>query len=147
MSFKLYQNVPVYENYKGFSDKPSYNHPIIVYSVYLKNSSIGWNQAPRNDKSNNQIILNKHTGIKPWSPKLWILLAKTEWAFLLHFSGHYYCQRAQKKTTKSCIWWHLDHGQYLVNFYWLIISEIDRCKKVCLVCVSRTLQGHQWKSN
>ena len=32
MSFKLYQNVPVYKNYKGFSDKPSYNHPIIIYS-------------------------------------------------------------------------------------------------------------------
>ena len=49
----------------------------------------------------------------------------------------------QEKTTKSCIWWHLANGQYHVNLYWLIISEIDRCKKVCLVCVSRTLQGHQ----
>ena len=30
MSFKFYQNVPIYKNYKGFSDKPSYNCPIII---------------------------------------------------------------------------------------------------------------------
>ena len=35
MSFIFYQNVPVYENYKGFSDKPSYNRPIIIYSEFL----------------------------------------------------------------------------------------------------------------
>ena len=33
VSFKFYQNVPVYKNYKWFSDKPSCNHPIIIYSV------------------------------------------------------------------------------------------------------------------
>ena len=32
---KFYQNFPVYKNYKGFSDKPSYNRPIIIYSVEL----------------------------------------------------------------------------------------------------------------
>ena len=35
MSFKFYQNVPVYKNYKEFSDKPSYNRPIIIYSAWV----------------------------------------------------------------------------------------------------------------
>ena len=30
MSFNFYQNVPVYENYKGFSDKLSYNRPTSI---------------------------------------------------------------------------------------------------------------------
>ena len=39
MSFKFYQNFPVYTNYKGFSDKLSYNCPIINYSVEAKSFS------------------------------------------------------------------------------------------------------------
>ena len=65
-------------------------------------------------------------------------------------SLHLFCdcfQWTQEKTTKSCIWWHLDNRQYLVNLYWLIISEIvGRCKKVCLVSVTCTLQGHPRQS-
>ena len=30
---KIISNFPVYKNYKGFSDKLSYNCPIIIYSV------------------------------------------------------------------------------------------------------------------
>ena len=36
MSSKFYQNVPVYKSYKGFSNKPSYNHSIIIYSAFFK---------------------------------------------------------------------------------------------------------------
>ena len=33
MYLEILSELPVYENYKEFSDKPSYNRPIIIYSV------------------------------------------------------------------------------------------------------------------
>ena len=101
--------------------------------LYMKNLSIRWNQ----------IILNKHTGIKPWSPKSFI--GQNRVGFSTALFGSLLFPTDAGKNNK--IWWHLDDGQYLVNLYWLIISEIDRCKKVCLVCVSFTLQGHRWQSD
>ena len=49
ISFKFYQNVNVYKNYKGISDKPSYNCPIIIlqcslsgfgFAVQIKNAQL-----------------------------------------------------------------------------------------------------------
>ena len=48
MSSKIYQNAPVYKNYKGISNKPPYNCPIIIYSValvHLNPSYLGKNQV------------------------------------------------------------------------------------------------------
>ena len=36
MYLYILSELPVYENYKGFSDKQSYNRPIIIYSVFFK---------------------------------------------------------------------------------------------------------------
>ena len=38
MYLYILSELPVYENYKGFSDKPSYNGPIIIYSVGQRGS-------------------------------------------------------------------------------------------------------------